>query len=175
MADGDILSMADRAWQRADNDFDLVSAAKVKPEPIRWLWPDWLSLGKLHLLAGSPGTGKTTIAVSLAAAITTGAAWPDGGTCQPGDVLVWSGEDGIADTLLPRFLAAGGDPRHLHFAGAVSDGGRDRPFNPASDLPRLITAQHACAAADRARSGGGGDRGRQSQELRDAARPPAGG
>jgi len=77
MADGDIVSMADRAWQRASKDFDLVSATKVKPEPVRWLWPDWLSLGKLHLLAGSPGTGKTTIAVSLAAAITTGAAWPE--------------------------------------------------------------------------------------------------
>jgi putative DNA primase/helicase len=140
MADGDILSMADRAWQRGDKDFDLVSAAKVKPEPVRWLWPDWLSLGKLHLLAGSPGTGKTTIAVSLAAAITTGAAWPDGGTCEPGDVLIWSGEDGIADTLLPRFLAAGGDRERLHFAGAVSDSGRSRPFNPATDLSRLIAA-----------------------------------
>jgi len=145
MADGDIVSMADHAWQRGGKDFDLVSATKVKPEPVRWLWPDWLSLGKLHLLAGSPGTGKTTIAVSLAAAITTGAAWPDcasggGGSNKPGDVLIWSGEDGIADTLLPRFLAAGGDPRHLHFAGAVSDSGRDRPFNPASDLPKLIAA-----------------------------------
>ena len=143
MADGDILSMADRAWQRTDG-LECVSAARLKPEPVRWLWPHWLSLGKLHLLAGSPGTGKTTIAVSHAAAITAGAAWPDGasggGASEPGDVLIWSGEDGIADTLLPRFLAAGGDPNRLHFAGAVSESGRSRPFNPATDLPKLIGA-----------------------------------
>src|ERR1051325_4084244 len=133
MADGDILSMADRAWQRGDKDFDLVSAAKVKPEPVRWLWPDWLSLGKLQLLAGSPGTGKTTIAVSLAATVTCGAAWPDGGRSEPGDVLIWSGEDGMADTLVPRFLAAGGNRRRLHFVGDVNESGQSRPFNPATD------------------------------------------
>ncbi len=94
---------------------------------------------KLHLLAGSPGTGKTTIAVWMAAAVTVGAAWPDGGQPEKGDVLIWSGEDGIADTLLPRFLAAGGDPKRLHFAGSVTDQGSARPFDPATDIPKLVT------------------------------------
>jgi hypothetical protein len=138
MADMDILALSDRAW-RTDG-CELVPATKVKPEPVRWLWPHWLAMGKLHLLAGSPGTGKTTIAVSLAAAITSGAAWPDDGHAEPGDVLIWSGEDGIADTLLPRFLAAGGDPRRLHFAGDVCESGRSRLFNPATDLSKLIEA-----------------------------------
>ena len=141
MADDNILDMADRAWAKPASGFHLVSGDSVQPEAVRWLWPHWLSLGKLHLLAGSPGTGKTTIAVSLAATITSGGAWPDGGgQTEPGDVLIWSGEDGIADTLLPRFLAAGGDRRRLHFAGDVSESGRSRPFNPATDLQRMVDA-----------------------------------
>jgi hypothetical protein len=125
---------------------ELLSGTAVTAEAVRWLWPQWLALGKLHLLAGSPGTGKTTIAVSLSAAVASGAAWPDGGTCEPGDVLIWSGEDGIADTLLPRFLAAGGDPKLLHFAGSVADQGKARPFDPATDIPKLIVAARALPA-----------------------------
>lgn len=140
MADDNILDMADRAWTGSKPGLHLVAGDSVQPEAVRWLWPHWLSLGKLQLLAGAPGTGKTTIAVSLAAAITSGGAWPDGGQAEAGDVLIWSGEDGLADTLMPRFLAAGGDRRRLHFAGEVNESGRRRPFNPATDLPRLIAA-----------------------------------
>ncbi|HTU03240.1 MAG TPA: AAA family ATPase, partial [Candidatus Sulfotelmatobacter sp.] len=86
MADDNILDMADRAWAKPASGFHLVSGDSVQPEAVRWLWPHWLSLGKLQLLAGSPGTGKTTIAVSLAAAITSGGGWPDGGgQTEPGD------------------------------------------------------------------------------------------
>jgi len=140
MTEGTIHNMLTHAWKKSEPDFALVSAESVTPEAVRWLWPDWLSLGKLQLLAGSPGTGKTTIAVSLAATVTRGASWPDGGQAAPGDVLIWSGEDGMADTLLPRFLAAGGDRRRLHFVGDVNESGQSRPFNPATDLQRLIDA-----------------------------------
>jgi len=44
---------------------ELVGADQFKPEPIRWLWPGWLARGKLHVLAGAPGTGKTTLAMAL--------------------------------------------------------------------------------------------------------------
>src|SRR5690242_13204412 len=138
MADDNILDLRDRAWNKRD--FELVRANRLTPEPIRWLWPQWLAQGKLQLLAGSPGTGKTTIAISLAAAITTGRDWPDGGAPPKGDVLFWSGADGTTDTLLPRFLAAGGDAARLHFAGDVTEGRRSREFDPAADFSRLVTA-----------------------------------
>jgi len=140
MTEGTIHNMLTHAWKKSEPGFALVSAESVTPEAVRWLWPNWLSLGKLQLLAGSPGTGKTTIAVSLAATVTRGASWPDDGQAAPGDVLIWSGEDGMADTLLPRFLAAGGDRRRLHFVGDVNESGHSRPFNPATDLQRLIDA-----------------------------------
>ena len=45
----------------------LICGASIKPQRIDWLWPDWLAAGKLHILAGAPGTGKTTLALALAA------------------------------------------------------------------------------------------------------------
>jgi len=50
---------------------ELECAANIKPEPIIWLWKDWLALGKLHILAGQPGVGKSTIALKIAAAVSS--------------------------------------------------------------------------------------------------------
>lgn len=79
----------------------LLRGDSIIPEIIEWLMHGWLAVGKLILLAGSPGTGKTTLAMCFAAVVTRGGSWPDGTTCAPGDVVIWSGEDGIADTLIP--------------------------------------------------------------------------
>ncbi len=118
----------------------LVNGADLKPEPISWLWHDWLARGKLHILAGAPGQGKTTIALSFAATVTSGGRWPDGVHCAAGNVLVWSGEDDPADTLLPRLMAAGADPRRVFFVTGSRIGGEVQSFDPARDMVAL-TAQ----------------------------------
>jgi putative DNA primase/helicase len=117
----------------------LSRASDITPEPIRWLWPGWLPASKLTLLAGSPGTGKTTLALTLAACVTRAGSWPDGTkSTQPGDVLMWSGEDDPADTLVPRLAAAGADLRRVHFVRSVIDGnGEIQPFDPSRDIPLL--------------------------------------
>lgn len=115
----------------------LIHASNLKPEPIRWLWDGWLACGKLHVLAGAPGTGKTTIALALAATVTIGGRWPDGSRCEPGSVLVWSGEDDPTDTLLPRLLAAGADPARVFFVGDVRADDEIRSFDPARDMQAL--------------------------------------
>lgn len=112
----------------------------LQPEPVRWLWPGWLALGKLALLAGAPGTGKTTAALNMAATVTAGGRWPDGTRCPAGDVLIWSGEDDPADTLLPRLVAAGADRSRIYFVNDVLEAGEARPFDPAHDVPALLTA-----------------------------------
>jgi putative DNA primase/helicase len=115
----------------------LVSAATLMPEPIRWLWPQWLAQGKLHILAGAPGQGKTTIALGFVATVSTGGRWPDGTSCAPGNVLIWSGEDDPADTLLPRLLAMGADPMRIFFVTGTRVAGEALPFDPARDLVQL--------------------------------------
>ncbi|CAJ0873920.1 hypothetical protein R77569_02570 [Ralstonia mannitolilytica] len=115
----------------------LVNGADLKPEPVRWLWHSWLALGKLHILAGAPGQGKTTIALAFAAAVTSGGCWPDGSRCAPGNVLVWSGEDDPADTLLPRLLAAGADKSRVYFVSGSRVNGELESFDPARDMVPL--------------------------------------
>lgn len=113
----------------------------MKPKPIDWLWRNWLPRGKLTLLAGQPGTGKTTIAMAVAATLTTGGRWPDGERCQAGNVLIWSGEDDPTDTLVPRLLASGADVGRVHFiAHTRIDGGEPQPFDPATDMVALRAA-----------------------------------
>ena len=81
----------------------LTAASSIKPVPIHWLWPQWIALGKLTILAGAGGTGKTTMALSLAATLTSGNRWPDDTVnTSKGNVIVWSSEDDHADTLTPR-------------------------------------------------------------------------
>lgn len=113
-------------------------ASDITPEPIRWLWPGWLARGKLHVLAGAPGTGKTTLAGALAAIVTAGGRWPDGNRAPIGNVVIWSGEDDPKDTLVPRLIAAGADRQRVYFVDDVGSAeGGSRPFDPARDVELL--------------------------------------
>ena len=105
--------------------------------PVSWLWRGWLARGKLHVMAGAPGCGKTTLAVNLAAIVTKGGTWPDGTQAAAGDVLIWSGEDDPQDTLAPRLLAAGAAMERVHFIGEFIDDQGPRSFDPATDVYSL--------------------------------------
>ncbi|MFM0644530.1 AAA family ATPase [Paraburkholderia bryophila] len=115
----------------------LVNGADLKPQPVRWLWDGWLARGKLHILAGAPGQGKTTIAIGFAATVTSGGRWPDGSRCPAGNVLIWSGEDDPADTLLPRLLAAGADASRVYFVNGTRVNGELDSFEPSRDMLAL--------------------------------------
>lgn len=112
----------------------------VQLMPMDWLWNGWLAAGKLHLICGAPSTGKTTIAVALAACLTRGGCWPDDTRAQCGSVVIWSGEDDIADTLNPRLLAADADMSRVHMVEGMVEGADRYPFDPARDMAALRAA-----------------------------------
>src|SRR5215217_4281785 len=61
--------------------------SSVEPEEVSWLWPSWLALGKLALVDGDPGLGKSAMTLDLAARVSAGMAFPDGAECEPAGVL----------------------------------------------------------------------------------------
>lgn len=118
----------------------LTRGSEVRPVPVDWLWNGWLAAGKLHLIGGAPGTGKTTIAATLAATVTCGGRWPDGSRAELGSVVFWSGEDDNADTLNPRLRAAGANMDRVFTIDGVREGGESYPFDPARDMDALRAA-----------------------------------
>ncbi|MDO9582657.1 MAG: AAA family ATPase [Desulfomicrobium sp.] len=115
-------------------------AADIEMEAISWLWALWLACGKLHILAGEAGTGKTTIALWLASIVSCAGRWPDGSRAEAGSVLIWSGEDDPKDTLVPRLAAAGADLSRVHIISGVEAGEDVRTFDPAKDMEGLLDA-----------------------------------
>lgn len=92
----------------------LIRAADVVPQAVDWLWPGYLPKGKVVMLDGDPGLGKSTLLCDLAARLSRGEPLPNGKRHDPMGVLLLMGEDGAADTTVPRLAAAGAD---LHRIG----------------------------------------------------------
>jgi len=116
----------------------LVKASEVTPKPINWIMKDWLAKNEYHTFAGAGGTGKTTLALNIASIITSGGIFPNGDRCPViGNVLIWSGEDTIDRTLVPRLMANGADLNRCFFITGCSEKGQKRPFDPALDFPKL--------------------------------------
>jgi putative DNA primase/helicase len=120
---------------------NLRCGAEIQAKPITWLWNGWLPAGKLTILAGAAGTGKTTLALGLASTLTCRGRWPDGASCLVrGNVLIWSSEDNPDDTLVPRLLASGADMKRCHFIDGITENGEKLPFDPAQDVHELHKA-----------------------------------
>ena len=112
----------------------------IAPTSVHWLWEHWIAAGKLHLLAGAPGDGKTTIALHFAAVVSSGGFWPDGSRFNGGvgkNVLIWSGEDDVRDTIVPRLKAAGANLSNCHHVNGIDFGSGTQSFDPARHVPEL--------------------------------------
>jgi len=123
-----------------DSELVLVKASELKPVAINWIWHEWLAVGKLHLLGGVAGTGKTTISLSIASTITNGGKFPDGKRAEVGDIVIWTGEDDPQDTLTPRLIAMNANLDRVHFIKGFKEGEKISPFNPAKDMNHLQLA-----------------------------------
>ena len=93
----------------AAGELDYQQMSEIEPVPIRWLWPERIARGKVSMIAGNPGLGKSQLTLSMAATVTLGGEWPDGTSCEVGNVVILSAEDDPSDTLRPRLDAVGAD------------------------------------------------------------------
>ena len=112
----------------------LTRASEIRIEPVTWLWPDMIPQGMFTLLAGQAGTGKTTIAMNVAAIVSKGGKFPDGSSCRQGNVLIWSAEDSPQHTIVPRLSAAGADLDNVFIISGYRDKGEYTPFDPTRDF-----------------------------------------
>jgi hypothetical protein len=114
-------------------------ASSFKPRAIRWLWPDRFALGKLGLIGGLPDKGKGLISCDLFACVTADNPLPCGeGHAPQGDVIYFTAEDDIEDTVIPRLMAAGVNLDRVHIVQmARLSNGSTRTFNMVTDLPAL--------------------------------------
>ena len=87
----------------------IIRMSDVEPTPVEWLWKPYLPFGKLSVLQGNPGEGKTYFAMHLAAACTNGKLLPNMERMEPFNVIYQTAEDGLGDTVKPRLIEAGAD------------------------------------------------------------------
>ncbi len=99
----------------------IVCLCDVEARPVNWLWPNRIPFGKITLLAGYPGYGKSFATLDMAMRVSTGTAWPDGPACPIGDVLIISAEDDPADTLRPRLDGMGADVTRIQILSMVQN------------------------------------------------------
>lgn len=131
------LGEPDKRWGAVTRCF-----ADISPEPIRWLWPGRIPLGKLTLLIGDPGLGKSLLTLDIAARLSRGSDFPDGTISEQGMAIFLSAEDDCADTIRPRLDAAGADVSRVYTLEAVriplADGtATERGFSLEADIAAL--------------------------------------
>jgi hypothetical protein len=135
-----------RAWDNASSraasrtQLDVVRVADVPMKRVDWVWPLRLARGKVTIISGDPGVGKSQIGIDAAARVTRQpGTWPDGDEPAPsGSVIILSAEDAIGDTIHPRLMAAEADVTRVHIIRAVTDARENRrTFNLQRDLDQL--------------------------------------
>ncbi|MDX6693212.1 MAG: hypothetical protein QOF02_815 [Blastocatellia bacterium] len=103
----------DTETKNDDAPLRVVCMADVAPEQVSWLWHPYIAKGKLTLLEGDPGLGKSWLTCAIACAVSHGRGLPNAAPFEAGNVLMLSAEDGLGDTLRPRLDAVEADVRRI--------------------------------------------------------------
>ncbi|MGC9261570.1 MAG: AAA family ATPase [Phycisphaerae bacterium] len=116
----------------------------IEPREITWLWPGRIPLGRISMIVGRPGEGKSFLTAFAAARISVGGYWPDGTHCPQGYAILVSGEDDPADTIRPRLDAHGADCSKIFVLKTVayrdSTGQKKERGFTLTDIPQLEQA-----------------------------------
>ncbi|MFA4965514.1 MAG: AAA family ATPase [Thermoleophilia bacterium] len=127
----------------------LVPMELVEATPIVWLWDGRIPRGKLSVIAGDPGLGKSYLSLYMAAVLSRGGEWPDGSIAPRENVLIVSAEDDLADTIRPRLDRLGADVARIIAINGVRNDGAEvmRPFSLRLDVALLREAIEDTGAA----------------------------
>ena len=116
-----------------ENKLQIRKLSEVELQEVTWLWYPFIPSGKITIIQGDPGEGKTTLALRLVAACSTGQALPGMEITEPFNVIYQTAEDGLGDTIKPRLMEAGAD--------------QDRVLNIAEDVNSLTLLDERIEAA----------------------------
>ncbi len=95
-----------------DNDVELklINMADVEAKEVEWLWYPYIPYGKITIIQGDPGEGKTTLVLNLAAMLSKGLKLPESERAAEAiNIIYQTAEDGLSDTVKPRLVAANAD------------------------------------------------------------------
>jgi RecA-family ATPase len=111
--------------------------SEVEAERVDWLWRGRIPKGKLTLIDGDPGLGKSALTIDFSARVSAGRQWPDGAPCSKGGEVICSAEDGLADTIRPRLDAARGNPEKVLALSTLMEDGNERYISIPEDIPTI--------------------------------------
>lgn len=134
----------EKTTQEPDS-IEIIRLDSVMAEKVDWLWPGYIPLGKLTLIDGDPGLGKSLFSVDLASRLTTGQPMPDGSPSIQGGVVLMSLEDGLADTIVPRLEVAGANKSRVVALQGVKDSDGQYRFPLVEDIKAI---RQACESVD---------------------------
>jgi hypothetical protein len=125
-----------------------ITLSEVPARPVQWLWEGRIPFGKLTLLDGEPGSGKSALILDLAARVSRGSPMPMmRGAVDPGDVVIFNDDDSIADTIRPRLEAAEADLGRIHCISQKVDAQTIAPLRPALVIIDPLSA-YLCLTCD---------------------------
>lgn len=124
----------------------LIPFSDIEPRAIDWLWEGRIAVGRISLIVGMPGAGKSFVSCDMAARVSTGTPWPDGAPCERGDVVLIGSEDDPHDTVRPRLDAHNADVSRVRLlAGSLRTEG-DKSEELSFDLADVETLQQTLEA-----------------------------
>lgn len=123
-----------------NDSISFLKSSNVVSKPISWLWKDKIAKGKVTLIAGDPGLGKSQVTLFLAATVSKGGEFPGSSPCEQGDVILFSAEDDAEDTINPRLVACGADQERIHIFNTVTRKGKESFFDLSADIDLLEKA-----------------------------------
>lgn len=144
----DIIKNPDSLYEQSKQ-APVTTLSDVESQQVDWLWQRRIPLGKITILDGDPGMGKSLLSIFIAACVTTGQPMPDGAPGKQGKVILIAPEDAAEDTIKPRVEAAGGDPSQvllldnmelLNIRDTKKIKFNERPFSLAQDMGILEQA-----------------------------------